>query len=164
MSEYVKFCPCCNETRKNAITLFGSESDAIEFYKGYLILYKVDSSTNRCPCCNTEVIDSVLTEDEFFTIENLTTNRKLLDEMVKLKNEDIIEFELKMSQFRNQVQQQKAVEQPQQNNNLPHCPTCGSTNIKKITATERATSIMGLGIFSKKINKTYKCLNCKCTW
>ena len=48
--------------------------------------------------------------------------------------------------------------------NVPHCPTCGSTNIKPITGTERAASIIGLGIFSKKINKTYKCLNCKSTW
>lgn len=48
--------------------------------------------------------------------------------------------------------------------NTPKCPTCGSTNIKLITATERATSILGLGIFSKKINKSYKCLNCKYTW
>lgn len=48
--------------------------------------------------------------------------------------------------------------------NTPKCPTCGSTNVKPITATERATSIIGLGLISKKINKTYKCLNCKCTW
>jgi len=48
--------------------------------------------------------------------------------------------------------------------NIPHCPTCGSTNIKSITATERATSIIGLEIFSKKINKTYKCLNFKYKW
>lgn len=53
---------------------------------------------------------------------------------------------------------------PEIYNNTPKCPTCGSTNIKPITASERATSIVGLGIFSKKINKTYKCLNCKCTW
>lgn len=56
------------------------------------------------------------------------------------------------------------IEQKTQDTNIPHCPTCGSANIKPITATERATSIIGLGIFSKKINKTYKCLNCKCTW
>ncbi len=43
-------------------------------------------------------------------------------------------------------------------------PTCGSPNIKPITSTERAASLIGLGIFSKKINKTYKCLNCKHTW
>lgn len=48
--------------------------------------------------------------------------------------------------------------------NVPRCPTCGSTEIKPISATERATSIIGLGIFSKKINKTYKCLNCKYIW
>lgn len=48
--------------------------------------------------------------------------------------------------------------------NVPKCPTCGSTNVQKIGTVERATSIIGLGLLSKKINKTYKCLNCKCTW
>ena len=49
-------------------------------------------------------------------------------------------------------------------NNIPKCPTCGSTNIRPISGTERAVSVIGLGLFSKKINKTYKCLNCKHTW
>lgn len=48
--------------------------------------------------------------------------------------------------------------------NIPKCPTCGSANIKPISGTERTMSVIGLGIFSKKISKTYKCLNCKCTW
>ena len=48
--------------------------------------------------------------------------------------------------------------------NLPTCPTCGSTNVKHISGLERGTSIMGFGIFSRKINKTYKCLNCKYMW
>lgn len=48
--------------------------------------------------------------------------------------------------------------------NKPKCPTCGSTNVKPISTTERAASVIGLGLLSKKINKTYKCLNCKCTW
>lgn len=48
--------------------------------------------------------------------------------------------------------------------NKPHCPTCNSTNVKPISATERAASVIGFGLLSKKINKTYKCLNCKCTW
>ena len=47
---------------------------------------------------------------------------------------------------------------------VPCCPTCGSLKVKPISAVERATSIIGLGILSKKINKTYKCLNCKYTW
>lgn len=46
----------------------------------------------------------------------------------------------------------------------PKCPTCGSTNVKPISGGERAASIIGFGLFSKKIGKSYKCLNCKYTW
>lgn len=53
---------------------------------------------------------------------------------------------------------------PKEEDNRPKCPNCHSTNIKAITGTERAMSIIGLGIFSKKINKSFKCLNCKYTW
>lgn len=45
-----------------------------------------------------------------------------------------------------------------------HCPNCNSSNVKPISGTERAVSVLGLGILSKKINKSYKCLNCKYTW
>ena len=47
---------------------------------------------------------------------------------------------------------------------LPKCPTCGSTNVHKISFTRKATSIVGLGILSNKIGKTYQCDNCKATW
>lgn len=46
----------------------------------------------------------------------------------------------------------------------PKCPTCQSTNIQKIGATERVVSVATLGIFSKKINKSFKCKNCGYTW
>ena len=48
--------------------------------------------------------------------------------------------------------------------NKPKCPTCSSTNIKKIGTGERAVSVAVLGIFSKKINKSFKCKNCGYTW
>lgn len=56
------------------------------------------------------------------------------------------------------------VKQPLQVSNSPKCPTCGSINIKPISGAERTVSVIGLGILSKKINKSYKCLNCKYTW
>lgn len=49
--------------------------------------------------------------------------------MDDLKSKDIIEFNLKMSQFKSQVGQQKAAEE----SNVPKCPTCSSTNIEKIS-------------------------------
>lgn len=44
----------------------------------------------------------------------------------------------------------------------PKCPMCGSTNISKISTLNRATSIVGLGILSKKIGKQWQCNNPKC--
>lgn len=49
-----------------------------------------------------------------------------------------------------------------QNQNIPKCPMCGSTNISKISAMSRATSIIGFGILSKKIGKQWQCNNPKC--
>lgn len=46
----------------------------------------------------------------------------------------------------------------------PKCPTCNSTRIKKIGTLERGASIVGLGIFSKKINKSFKCESCGYMW
>lgn len=55
--------------------------------------------------------------------------------------------------------------QPQtQQQNIPKCPTCGSTNVRKMGGVERGASIAAFGIFSKKINKTFKCGNCGYTW
>lgn len=48
--------------------------------------------------------------------------------------------------------------------NLPKCPTCGSLSVEKIGGLERAASVGFWGLFSNKINKTYKCKNCGHTW
>lgn len=50
------------------------------------------------------------------------------------------------------------------NEDTPHCPTCGSTNIKKLDVVDRAVSVGFFGIFSNKINKSFKCKDCGCTW
>jgi hypothetical protein len=44
------------------------------------------------------------------------------------------------------------------------CPTCGRTNVRAISGAERGASILGLGIFSNKINKSFKCNSCGYTW
>lgn len=47
---------------------------------------------------------------------------------------------------------------------LIECPTCHSTNTQVITTKERVVSVAMLGLFSKKINKSFKCNNCGYTW
>lgn len=48
--------------------------------------------------------------------------------------------------------------------NTPKCPTCQSTNVKKISGLDRGLSVGIFGLFSKKINKSFKCNSCGYTW
>lgn len=48
--------------------------------------------------------------------------------------------------------------------NQPHCPTCGSTNIEKISATSKAVGAVAFGLFSKTAKSQYKCKNCGYKW
>lgn len=48
--------------------------------------------------------------------------------------------------------------------NMPKCPTCGSLNVRHISGGERVASVGFFGIFSKKINKSFKCKQCGYTW
>lgn len=91
------------------------------------------------------------------------TKEEILDNYVtihKIKEKREKEFEQQLEQAR----RYQANAQAQELLNKPKCPTCGSTNIKKIGGVERGASIWAFGIFSKKINKTFKCGNCGYTW
>lgn len=55
-------------------------------------------------------------------------------------------------------------EKYKQNDTTPRCPHCHSSNIQKIGGLERAGSVAMLGVFSKKINKSFKCKSCGYTW
>lgn len=121
----------------------------------------VSKYNNICPFCHTK---NSFYEEYIMDIKRISPDESFVDAMIKLKNENPIEYQLKMKEFELQKEQEKQFQKIGEESNKPHCPTCGSTNIRQIPGTERAISIIGLGIFSEKINKTYKCLNCKCTW
>ena len=114
------------------------------------------TENKNCVCCgssNTTEIDELknVTVGDYINICEISKDGNFIYQMLKLKSENPIEYELKMQQFK-------------QVSNVPKCPHCQSTNIAKISGTERAASIIGLGVFSKKINKSFKCNNCGYTW
>lgn len=47
---------------------------------------------------------------------------------------------------------------------VPQCPTCGSTNIQKISATKKAAGAIGFGLFSKTAKSQFECKNCGYKW
>lgn len=48
--------------------------------------------------------------------------------------------------------------------NKPKCPTCGSADIKKISATSKAASVAMWGLLSRKVHKQWHCKNCGSEW
>ena len=48
--------------------------------------------------------------------------------------------------------------------NKPKCPTCGSTNIKKISATSKVIGAATLGLFSNTARSQFECHNCGYKW
>ena len=172
----IRFCNNCQNTKENTAipTMFFSnkfDEDIIkQYFAGYI--YGIQESywenTDKCPFCQNVVLCLNISEDDVYALfVSSNGNRQLLEAMIDLHDKDIIEYELKMSQFRNQIEQQKSIQNTQstiKQDNTPKCPHCNSTNIKPITTGERIGSITMLGIFSKKINKSFKCLDCKYTW
>lgn len=47
---------------------------------------------------------------------------------------------------------------------MPKCPTCGSTNISKISDTKRFVTTGLFGLASSNIGKTMECKNCGYKW
>lgn len=48
--------------------------------------------------------------------------------------------------------------------NIPKCPTCGSTNIEKISLTKKAFGGTMFGLFSSDVRNTMHCKNCGAKW
>lgn len=46
----------------------------------------------------------------------------------------------------------------------PKCPTCGSTNITKISLTSKAVGGVMFGVLSSNIRNSFKCNNCGYKW
>lgn len=119
-------------------------------------IYEGDSVPEKCPVCH----NNSFMEYDYAVLKDLKCSPELINTMQNLKKSDIIEYELKMSQFRTQYEQQQTAH-PTQQHNTPTCPYCKSTNIKKISATSRLGSTILFGIGSKKIGKQWHCNNCK---
>lgn len=47
---------------------------------------------------------------------------------------------------------------------VPHCPTCGSFNVRPISTGKRLISTLAWGLGSSNVGKTYECLDCRYKW
>lgn len=102
-------------------------------------------------------IQPLISKEDALSIYDVTHSTEIIDAMIELKQKDIIEYGLKLSQFKNQLEQRNQVNQQEQNQ--VHCPRCGSTNI---TAGQRGYSLLtGFVGSGSTVNR---CANCGHKW
>lgn len=152
--DYVSFCPKCK-------MMYGYSPDKKDEDKVKICGYKG---------CDGKIIHTKIYAIERLYIEEISKDREFLIAMNNLRNTDVIAYKEKIAQYKAEFEKTHAPLSDDENDiykqpsNLPKCPTCGSTNIRKIKTGERTASIIGFGIFSRKANKTWKCENCGYLW
>ena len=115
--------------------------------------------------CNGELETLNISWDELSIIADISTDRNFLQAMIDLKEKDIIEYNLKMSQFKTQLEQQKSAREKVKTDNRLNCPTCGSAKVIRIPGLSKATWVALQGVYSiGKISKTFQCMNCGYKW
>lgn len=155
MNNKIKYCESCAKTKKNVY--IPENIKTAEFKKGFMVGYGED--VKICPFCETPLKDVPITSEDFSTIQTVSDyNRELLEAMIALKEKDVIEYELKMSQFRTQAQQIQQTQSKASEKKIT-CPRCGSTSI--ISGTKGFsffTGFLGSGDYRKV------CENCGYKW
>lgn len=151
MSQYLKICEIC---KKNKI------DDGVSFSPGYI--HYLNDDVTEC-LDDHPLITTNMTVDDFIILTKISDSTDFYDAMIELHDKDIIEYELKMSQFRAQVEQINVTEKMNKETTTSQvrCPYCNSTNVNKISALSKSASIIGFGILSKKIGKQWHCNDCK---
>lgn len=109
----------------------------IEYVKDRICLdcgsawYWHSSTSKNCIKCGSEnttdeIDDYNCKMDDYLLLFRISHDGNFILQMLKLKNEDPIEYELKMAQFREIAERKKADE------SKPRCPKCGSTSIATV--------------------------------
>lgn len=100
--------------------------------------------------------DEIIQRKENFVMSELNNNPLFSIEEYNKQINRQIETNRQIDKYH----EQQKIDSQTKSNPVVECPYCHSTNTKKISGVERVTSIATLGIFSKKINKSFKCNNC----
>lgn len=140
MSTKLSVCPFCGETLKNSDwsrrDMYAREEWELNWIK--------DDIDNR------------------FVKNNPLIDQAAYQSRIQQENEQQ-KAAIKWAEIERQSEQAAARRAAEQAN-APRCPTCGSTDLKKIDALDRAISVSFLGLASGKIGKSFKCNHCGYMW
>lgn len=131
---YVSYCPKCGE-------IYPDEGD------------------NICSYCREQYIKTKYTYDEYLN-DICKYEQKIFDEYIKKSPKFDEELFNKRERKENEIAYGRGTPMTNQQN-IPKCPICQSTDLSKISSVHKAGKILMFGIFGMDDNgKTWKCNNC----
>ena len=131
MDQYLTICDKCVDDMKNV-----AYTSPMQF-RGYFVTYKVPEDM-ICPKCKSKLRSTSMTIDDYKIIFATSHDTNFIQVMMDLKEKDIIEYQLKLSQFKAQIENNKQTQQQVQHqakiqkqieDNTVKCPRCGCTDI-----------------------------------
>lgn len=101
-----------------------------------------------------------LANSSIFSLEayNLQVTKK------RETNKELAEFNHKQSCERLAKNLARMQKEKDKQNCIPKCPTCGSTNVVKISLAQKAVGGAMVGLYSSDIRNTMHCKNCGAKW
>ena len=89
-----------------------------------------EGNIDICPICKSTDWEDA----DLIALKEISNDTDFLEAMIELKKKDPIEYQLKISQFKANLQQQESQqkEQEEKSKNQIHCPRCKSTSIQTI--------------------------------
>ena len=115
---------------------------------------------------NLEDIQNLIDKNEFSGKITLTMYEKygwdiqdaiLFEDVIKFNNNEI-------PADYNECLERMRARNSARHSNVPKCPTCGSTNIEKISVTKKVTGGFLFGLFSSDVRNTMHCKKCGHKW
>ena len=178
ISQYAEICPDCGFP----INTFMKENNIYDINNIFVcpvcakIYYGSENKYHplflKCKYCNSVLIQTDEDEKSIFQLSILkSTEEEFKNKSIEIAKKygnnqfDENEYNKRINEIKSDntkwLKEYENKQQSQQQN-IPKCPTCGSTNISKISTMSRTASIVGFGILSKKIGKQWQCNNPKC--
>lgn len=139
---------------------------------GRIVQEEYDSSEQKCDYCNNLLLP---VPDEFLGGRSkLFIKKELKDQFINDYIKSSSEFDQYLFEHREEDMFNKRMSDRaklahgasilEEKSRVPKCPTCGSTNIKKISGTKRWLSTRLFGLASSNIGKSMCCQNCGYKW
>ncbi len=120
-----------------------------------------------CPCCEETIEEPYKSKYDHMIYVNKTSGdwRALLTEEIS-ENPlfDQNKYQHRLDLEKKIANRNRLATSCSSNKNKPKCPTCGSTNITKISTTSKVAGAVAFGLFSKTAKSQFKCNNCGYKW